>query len=758
MFSCLQNINFKVTTKIIAGLSLAAFMLPDSVSAEQVDVEKDAISLDEIVVTARRTSENLQKVPISITAFSSAMLERQNILNISEISKSTPSLKISQGRGSSSEMFVYIRGVGQNDEFITADPGVGIYVDDIYMARSQGALLKLNDIERIEVLRGPQGTLYGKNTVGGAIKVVSKKPGSDFEYDADLTYGSYDQIDGRLAVNIPLSGEKLAVRLSGATINRDGFTKNDFTGNQLGGASVLTGKMQLRFQSEENVELIFSVDGTRDRSTVNMSNVVGVNNAASLVGLVDLALSLDGFGPLDSFLVIPDGDVRTVQSDGREGSIMDVWGSSLRASFNLGDVAVKSITSYRETKQNIEFDVDNTPSTILHSLFDLDQSQFSQELQFSGSNFKDQLDWLVGLYYFDEKNNGTSHVEIFSTFRGTIFPIEHPLSNISFIRDFQTDTKSYAAFFQGIYRINDKLRATVGGRYTHEVKDVSLAVLNLFTNEATFDSNGFTNKSFDNFSPKLGLDYDVSEEVMLYASMAKGFKSGGFNGRGGIAGKLQPYNPEKVWSYESGIKSRWYDDKLQLNAAGFYMSYTDIQLSLLAAFEGNQLVQAITNAGKAHIYGLEMELKARPLENLNLFGSLGLIEAAYDEYKDATGADFSDREFQDTPKFTFSVGANYMVPLDGKGFLNIGVDYARQSKTFLEVTNSPALIQNAYGQLAARIAYESENGKYQLAIIGKNLTDSTIMTTGATLEDPFGMALGWFGAPRTFSMQFKIRN
>lgn len=708
--------------------------------------------LEEVTVTARRTSESLQDVPLSVTAIGELQIENRSITDVTDVGKISPNLSISVGRGSSAQTVVYMRGVGQNDDFISADSGVGIYLDDVFISRNQGSLIKLSDVERIEVLRGPQGTLYGKNTVGGAIKVVSKKPHfDDTTVNVTAAVGSYGQKDLKLSGNLPL-GSNTALRLSLMSNNNKGFMKNLYNNSRLNDADVISGRLQFRYQATDDLEFNIAYDNTRDRSKVWQGALVDVDESGFFVQFQDWLLAQDGYDNFASFET--DEDWTTIV-DGEDQTKMDNYGISGTINWNLGGVDIESITAYRDLENEIEFDVDNAPCYCAHSLLDIVQDQLSQEIKFSGTAL-DRLDWTLGFYYFEEFIDGRSYARAEPGLRGTLFPIDHPLANVSFIRDFTLDNDAKAVFLHGVYRITDRLDLTLGGRYTEETKSTKFAKLNWATEEITYDSNGWRTKDFDNFSGKVSLDYDVNEETMVYATLSEGYKSGGYNARGPVAGDLQDYNPETVLNYEVGIKSRWFDNKLQLNASAFFMDYDDIQLTILASFDNGEFGQAIKNVGKAEVSGLELEIEAMPTDNLRLTATAGLLEAEYKEYQDDVGNDFSDNDFVRSPETMLSFGVDYSLPLSSdNGVIELGLYGKYQSTILLDESQAEAMYQSGYSVYDARVGWRSDDGAYSAMLVGKNITDKKYLQSGMSLVNPFGVNIGYYGLPRTLSLELR---
>jgi iron complex outermembrane receptor protein len=709
----------------------------------------EARNADDIVVTARRRNESLQDVPLAVTAFSAANIQERSIFNVQDIGRLAPNLSISSGRGGSGIGYIFIRGIGQADDNPSMDPGVSQYVDDVYLGRLQGGLIDLNDVRSVEVLRGPQGTLYGKNTVGGAVKVNSILPNNDASYYAQATYGNYNYVSLSAATSQPLVRDVLAIRLSGKYTRNDGYMRNAFDGQRLNNQDTLSGRMILRYTPVADVEALLSVDGARDDARPNQGRLVGTA-ATPVFGLINRVI-----GPIGDFVVQPGQDPWKGSFDVRADPNLpystnkdDSWGTFLRLSWTPGPVAVKSITSYRNQLSHVLKDVDSSPLRVANVADRLKQWQLSQEFQVSNSEQNSRFNWLGGLFYYKE------HVQFDTT--ADLLPALIPLGvNQQSFRAVRLGTESYAAFLNVGYKITDSLSASIGARYTHEKKDILINVRRLSDGAATFGPASNAAK-FDDFSPKIEIDYRFSPDVLAYASAAKGFKSGGFNGRAGVGAQLESFDPETAWTYETGVKSTWLDRRLTLNLAAFYTDYRDIQFQVISAVNG-QLLQVVTNAGKGHLKGLELETTVRPATGLTFGGTLGLIDADFTQFFDARLGDLSRNKFQNTPKVTASVQGRYETAFVNDVPVAIQADYSFRSRTYFDPQNTAVLSQGNYGLLNARVSAYLMDRKLELAAFGKNLTNKTYLQNGVSLLDSFGLAVGYYGAPRTYGVQATLR-
>ncbi len=755
--------------------------------------EDDTWALEEITVTSRRRAERLQDTPIAVSAFSASDLAARSLSSITDISGFVPNVDITSGQisGGGANSQLTIRGIGQGDFLVTTDPGVGTYVDGVYFARSMGGVMDLLDLERIEVLRGPQGTLYGKNTIGGAINLISMAPSDTFGGKGEITLGRFNRMDFRGSVNIPLIEDKLFTRISFSSRNRDGYGKrvapdplqqmnidrskfgatlntNEIdTGNE--NADMVRGVV--RWVASEEVEVTFAADYSRERENSMVVNLVAVDPAdGPFLGLYNLVGSLTGlYDPVT--LVVPD-DPFTATGTGPSVNDADVYGGSLTVDWDAGDIQVKSITAYRELQVDFGTDGDFTNLPLNEPFNRVTQNQFSQELQFSGSNFDDQFNWVAGLYYFNEKAIDRNTVNftsgLFDGLEALPGPIDgSPLSAptaaggpgnpINALLDINLDifneitNNSYAAFFQGSFSLTDDLSITAGLRYTYEKKKYFLEHRRINANVFTGGSPRTVENSWKELTPKLGIEYKAGEDVLLYGSYSRGFKSGGFNGRPILEDELTSFDPEYVDAFEVGMKSDLFDKRLRANLAGFYYLYKDMQLNAITAADNGNLVVSIDNAGKSKIMGIELELQARPAEGLDLFFNVGYTDAEYTDIGTATSITL-DNEFIKTPKWNLSGSVQYSIPLDNDASVTVRGDWTYQSKVYNNVQNHEAIAQKAYSLFNARITYMPPDEVWELALFGTNLTNETYLINGGGVAGSLGYFFGMYGQPREWGV------
>ncbi len=753
-------------------------------SSNAVAQKQDAGALEEITVTARKINESLQDVPVAVSAFTAADLTARGVNSLEEIASYTPNVEFfASGISGKNSGQAYIRGVGQFDYLLSTDPGVGVYVDGVYLARSLGNLLDLVDIERVEILRGPQGTLYGKNTIGGAINVITRKPGDEFEANVEIRTGSYDRIDARVNVSGPIIADKLAGKLAIGTKNAGGFGERPLVGDRAGDEESNAIQGMLDWTPADNFNVVFSADYTRVNETFSQHHTEEINTAAPLVGIYG-ALA----GPLAGLHGVPlpvydtswiTGDAYVDQSTGSNFNDQEIWGIANTITWEVAGLTLKSITSYREMDVSFGTDPDGSPAVIIDEVDVNTQNQVSQELQISGLSFNDRLNWVAGLYYLYEDAESTQNVRtyegIFQAFEalpGPIFPLApglvcpaappapcaggagNPVNIALDIGRFSTlaqKTESLAVYGQGSFALSDKLNLIYGIRYTDEKKD--------FTYSATLLQSGVpqvplttVGDSWTDVSHRIGIDYQWTDDLMSYFSAAKGFKSGGFNGRGRSANAIQSYEPEEMWTYEIGFKSEWLERRLRLNGAAFYNDYTDLQFTLSAADANGAQVIIVGNAGTAEVKGFELELQAVPVEQFNVTASVGFLDAKYTEVDPGVGISV-DNKLIGSPKWTAAIGGEYTIPVTDLGSLGLRIDYSHRSKVYFDAVNTETGAQGGYGLLNFRATFTNVDEKWSLTAGVTNMTDEVYKVMGIGVRDSLGFVSSIYGRPREWFLQ-----
>jgi iron complex outermembrane receptor protein len=736
--------------------------------------------LEEIIVTARKREEPLQRTPVSITAFTVEQLEKPGLDDLIDVARFAPNVIFDQGTGNTGGSFnsqLFIRGVGQVDFLFSSDPGVGIYVDEVYLPRVVGSIMDVTDIERIEILRGPQGTLYGKNTIGGALNITSQRPGDEFALEGTATFGSRDRLDAKLSVDIPLVDDKLAARLTASTRNQDGYVDRVNQGDRATGDVNSDGfRGLLQWKPGDGWDVLLAADYTRRREEAIANELLDAQGGA-LGPVLDLwnFLVAPTYGPgsvYDSRFVTHGYDS---QATGPSLSDLDMWGVSANISKQLSDdLSIKSITAYRDEDAQFGQDQDHSPFRYLETTNDNQHDAFSEELQMNGVSFGDRLDWVAGAFYMHETGSdefdvvlGGGLFDALEGLPGPLIPVGPgifaggPGNPVNVAFDFELtifdDIKidSYAAYAQGTYKFTDQLSATLGGRYTWEEKEFTTMLTRNASGVTTVPRHSITN-DWDAFTPRAGLEYQWTPDLMTYASAARGFKSGGFNGRAQSLVEIDSFDPEYVWAYEVGLKSQWFDNSLMLNVAAFYNDYTNLQLTSVRALAGGIIVVVTENAGAARIQGLEFELAAQPVDSILIRAGVGYMDAEYTDLAD--GATVSlDSELVKLPEWTGSLAAEWTLPVTSSWEFLLGTDLSYRGSYFNDPNNTPILHQDAYWLLGAHATVQSSDRKWELTAFGQNLTDERYMTNGLQSYGSFGTADGTFGPPREYGITLRAR-
>jgi iron complex outermembrane receptor protein len=682
----------------------------------------------EIIVTARRREESLRDVPIAVTAISGDQLEAVGALDITDISNTTPNVTLEVSRGTNSTLSAFIRGVGQQDPVAGFEAGVGIYLDDVYLNRPQAAVLDIYDVERIEVLRGPQGTLYGRNTIGGAVKYVTRRIGSEPTFKLRGTYGSYDQAELVVSGSAPIGNSGLSVGGAVARLSRGGFGENLTTGEANYNKDIWAARGTIEFEPSSSAFFRVSGDYTKDKSNTRGGHRL-------IPGIVSGTPVLDDVYDSRGGLIDPEQDV-------------EAWGVTGLIELQPTDwLTFRSITGYRKDDSASPIDFDALAAVQVDVPAYYNNKQFSQEAQllvdtggFSG---------LLGVYYLDAEAR-------------TVFDVRLP-GGVTALTYGNVYTDTVAVFGDFTYDIG-KLSLSAGGRYTWDQRKSTILRRTylgggspffggagvLFATTSDFRGTG----NFSEFTPRASISFKPSEEHMLYASWAKGFKGGGFDPRGQSTACRTPsggsctqqeiygflaFDPEKVTTYELGYKAALFDRRLNLAIAVFNSDYTDVQVpgSIGTTVNGQQtFIGVTTNAGEARIRGVEFEgnlIAARDLGadggTLNLSWSLGYLDAKYEEFIDARGIDVADRRaIQNTPDWTASGTLAYSVPV-GEGSVNASTTLSYRGASQQFELRTPMLDQGSYTLLDASLVWDIDQ-TFSIGVHGRNLTDQRYIVAG----------------------------
>jgi iron complex outermembrane recepter protein len=731
--------NLRVHSSSLATAVALLLAAPGAPMAQQAAGESASATMDTIVVTARRREESIQDVPVAVSAFGESDLRELQARTLDNLQGAVPNTNIVQGRGSASSVNVFIRGVGQPDALQTFDPGVGIYVDDVYLSRIQGALFSMFDVERIEVLRGPQGTLYGKNTAGGAIKIVTQDPAGDPRGEVELVAGDYGRLETRLLTSGALS-ETLSGSIAGLYSDSDGYVKDPVTGRSYNDDGSQAARGKLVYRPSDDFALTFSGDYTRQR------NELTLGNPEAPLTQFDFGLGVVVLRPAPTEKY--DFRSRTSFTEG-EGQELDHWGVSLVADYDISESwALKSITAYRALETSFFIDIDASEFELGDVLVELDQNQVSQELQF---HFDDggSIQGLFGLYYLQEDvpSHQEAYADDFLAFNGA------PLSFLRTVDD-DLENTSYAAFAHFTWEFAADWSLGAGLRYTDETKDYARTT-STFSNFAALNGTfAFEDsQSWSAWTPSLSLQRTFSDQVNGYASASRGFKSGGFNGRANNPNDVSTFDPEYVWTYELGVKATSSDGRMFGNFAIFHSDYKDFQARVADIVDPDAPIPnfsfPVLNAGELRIRGAEFEGGLLIGQGTRLSTQLGYQDAEYQEFQDDL-IDRSNDKVPFSPSFTARVAASHAFDLGNGGTFTLGGDVNYRDDTWLSVDNREVLKQDAYTLLGAFAVYDHPGARWQVRGGVRNLTDELYKTDAQEFSSVGNIQTAYYGAPRHY--------
>jgi len=771
----------------VSALALAHQAPALAQDTEQGDQGSTGAGYGEIVVTAQFREQNLQDTPLAITAVNSQMLEARSQSSLEAIAGQVPNVSLNANNTAfGSSMIAYIRGVGQDDFNPAIEPGVGIYVDDVYYASLTGTLMDLLDLERIEVLRGPQGTLAGKNSIGGAIKLFTVKPDDTPNGFLEATVGSFNRLDVRGATNLTLVPDKLFARISGITKNRDGYVDRldyacatgdtsiptQVTGKNcklgtLGGKSVAAGRLALRWLAGDDVEVNVAADYTHDRSEGGASIVSDIYAPPAYP-------TYDGV-PYDDRFLAPRYTTYATFTDPRAPTaeypwrpVSDTpkqyftgWGVSGAIDWRLSDdFALKSITAYRWFHNEFNEDSDGSPIPLQLVINDLTNWQFTQELRLNGA-VGDAFEFTVGGFYLKSKSEYWSRVSL-------PYAFAPPMGEMDFVQDDPVESESIAGFVQGIFHATDRLDVIGGFRYTHDTKsyrfvrqnpDGSAIVNDLNApNGAIYGLDGEVgNFSGSRADYRINLTYRWSDELMTYAQIATGFKGGGVNPRPYFASQIVGIDPETITAYEIGFKSDLFDRALRINGSAFFNDYKNIQLTAtqcdaISPFPGAPCYAPL-NTGSAHVKGVELEISAQPVRGFLIDASGSYLDFEYQSIAEGVPVSL-DNIAPYTPEWKFSAGAQYEIPVGDIGSITPRIDMSYQSESYSLASNSDLSLLPGRTLVNARITWRSAQDDWQLSAAVENLTDEYYYLTKQVPSGP-GYIAAQPGMPRTFSVTLK---
>jgi iron complex outermembrane receptor protein len=711
-------------------------------------------AVEEVIVTARRRAEDIQDTPISITAVSGQGLEARQTHDLGELDAFVPNLTVNSSAafsGSSQTAAVFLRGIGQTDFTLNTDPAVGIYVDGVYISRAVGSLLDLVDVEQVEVLRGPQGTLFGKNTIGGAINITTRRPAFEFGANASLLVGSDAWRVFSADVTGPLS-ETLAGKLLARWERRDGYVRRLSDGRMLGDENSFDIRLGLLFEPTDALSVRLDADYTRSRENGTPLSLRQVN-ANALFPTIHNALMAPALAPTlgarayytDQYVnsdPFQNGGSYPVYSDA------DVWGVSVNAEYETGPLTVRSISAYRDVSSAFSRDGDGSPLQVQSTEDVFEYHQVSQEFQLLGSAADGRLDYIVGAFALREQGYNPNIVDF---------------GFVRFIGESKVRNTSYAAFAQGTFKLTDQISVTAGTRYTDEQRRFDphervleqrvvlpippfppqAAILNGAPGQLLVAEDPVETGAQE-WTPSLTLSFKPVETVLLYGSYSRGFKSGGFTqrifpanlelGPSGPTGRLlgpPAFGPETATVYEAGFKLTGMDRRLRLNGAVFHTDYEDLQVTVQVG-----VAPTTQNAAAAGIDGAELELQFNPAGDLRLDLAAGYLDARYEQL-DArvTGLTLASK-LPGTSKWTLSGALSDRLELPGGATLAPRLDWSYRSRFFFDANNSVA--EDGYQLVNVSVAWTPPGGRFEVMVFGKNLGDQLYAIHGESILDPAG--------------------
>ncbi|MFT4956689.1 MAG: iron complex outermembrane receptor protein [Brevundimonas sp.] len=687
-----------------------------SVQAQQTE----AVQVDEVIVTAQRRSQRLQDVPVTVTAFGAEQIEEARIQVIEDVATRTPGLQMDAFPATQPR--IGIRGIGSTDRGAAGDPSAAVFLDEIYLGRPAMVAFDAFDLERIEVLKGPQGTLYGRNVVGGAVNVVTRRPDlSGFEAGAEASLGNYGLAEGAGVINAPLAGGRAAVRGAVSWRTRDGFVENTFTGNDLEDRDTRSARLQLYAEPRDGVRLLFGIDGTRDRSTGPGQHV----------------LDLDETDPMSALWTVDrDPDRTASEIDGFQNR--DTWGLRAQADVDLSFATLTYLGSYRDLDYETYYDFDGGNPTF--NFIGIEGGNFEQsdatshELRLS-SLPGSAIQWVAGLYNY---NSDTVRLDVLALDIGgqgeEIFTQDASLS-------------SYAAYADVTVPLGERLSLIAGARYSRDDKDYridNLAGNAVFRADELFDASA--SADFDAVTWRIGADYRLAPDHMIYAMVSRGFKSGGFQDLPATAEEaVDPFDPEYATQYEVGQKSVFMNGALVWNNTLFLMDYTDLQTR--RTLPSGAVVT--DNAGAATIQGYETYLSWRPFAGANLTVGYGYTDATFDEYMPEAGVDYAGNRIARAPEHKLVLSPSYDLYLPGGAELRFAADYRYESLIYEDNSNEGPERREPSEFVDARIIFTPLNGQWSASLWGKNLTDEVSRGFQGTF---LGANFGSYLPPRTWGV------
>lgn len=763
------------------ALMVSAAMLGATTAPNIAAAQSDSVGFEEIIVTAQRREQNLQDVPLAVTALNAAQIEQRFSRDLLDLGSIAPNLIIDPILGNGTAA-ISIRGIQLNDVEKSFDPPVGVYLDGVYLASTTGALLNIFDAETVEVLRGPQGTLFGRNTIGGLVHVRRNKPTGELEGKVNVTYGRFDRFDIQGVINFPTLGDGfLNAKVSAVRLDGGGYFFNTTRNEREGDNNLFMITPMVQINPSDDLEINVIYDYIRDRTdTRPVTSLTTANQVFGALGGLGQPASNEDFH-------------RTTRTSLEQTAFLTTHSITVNGTYAIDERnEVEAVINYRDTDEGAIQEFDGVEALLFNTNRPQQIDQFSAELRWHGDF--DTIQAVAGLYYFNSDYNINQR---------TFFP-GFGLGEVAG-GDFQQSAESYAVFAQVDWEVVDKLTLTLGGRYLYDDKSAcggtgqgtpALRTILVSYGECSPErvANGnFSNdilnsegavvgqvvgsENWDRFTPRIALTYEL-ENGIVFAAYSQGFRSGGFNGRGTDQQTHGPYDPELVKNYEIGLKSDWLDRRLIVNLTGFYTDYEDKQEDVVFPSATSGTVTVVQNAASATIWGIEAELRAMPAEGLSLGLNIGYLDAEYDEYLDVAqnGIDVIDKSdflLRRAPQWTIQADVNYEYELSADRSVVFAADYAFKDDYSIVANTvsindpNPGLI-DAFGLLNASISYQTDS--YKLSFFGRNLTGADYFQHvldvgtnfnagpgGTPVPDNGLWTFGTINAPTTWGIQGEIR-
>ncbi|MEO8778130.1 MAG: TonB-dependent receptor [Rhodanobacter sp.] len=671
---------------------------------------RKAVQLENVTVTAQHREEQVQKIPISINTISGVQLDRLQVRTLEDVKFVVPNIVIEPNTGLGSGAKIFMRGVGQEEVLFTADPAVAVYINDVYIPRQNGAMLDLYDVERVEVLRGPQGTLYGRNATGGAIRYITRKPDGKNSLKLDTTLGNLGRRDLRLSFGTHAG----KVDISGAimTRNRDGYMRDLSHDREVNNSHIDAARTTFTMPVGDSTYATLNLDYLKDNSGPTFPTPV----------------KLDANGKVLPVL----GSFYDTRTDILGAYSLEQYGAVLTTDTDFGSFSLRNILHTRGMDNLFYIDMDGTEQTRFHLYQDQKERQYGYEAQLA-SQIEGPFSWVGGFFSFRETNSQPTRQDVFAI---------GPTNNIS------QQTNALALYWQGTYAFTDRLNLIAGARYSFEKKDF-LVVSTKANGTPNFTSQ--QTKIWRRPDWKLGFDYNLTDGVMGYATVTTGFKSGGFNGRAQTAATATAVNAETLRAYETGIKSSLFDDRVQLNVDYYRNDYAALQLSAI----NQDGILTLSNATGALIQGVEMDAQVQLTHQWHVAAGFGTIDAKYQDFAAINNSTFLGQGLKDAPKFQWNLSTTYIQPLATADL----VFTAQLRQTDLYYQNlglSRVIMTPTHLDAAARIAYEPHSKHWSLALWGKNLNNNHVATGGFNIPQ-IGVTMIYPSIPRTYGVDFTYR-